>query len=101
MLATDMRSSRRHVPLVVVLALDPRIGAAAIRTWRDRGAVVAQAHDAGGCLRMATSTGPDIILLDRRAPDRLVKLLAAHPVSSQATIEWLSDTASAFERRAA
>jgi hypothetical protein len=37
---------------------------------------------------MATSIGPDVIVLDRRVPDRLVRLLKAHPVSSTARIHW-------------
>ncbi|MBV9581986.1 MAG: hypothetical protein JO057_25680 [Chloroflexi bacterium] len=69
--------------------------------WRGRGAVVMHAHDAGGCLRVATSVGPDLIVLDRRTPRRLVRLLRAHPVSAGARISWLQAAEPTVEPRAA
>lgn len=53
---------------------------------RDEGAVAYAAHSAGGCLRVATSVGPDIVLLDAAFPDRLERLLRAHPTSSEARV---------------
>jgi hypothetical protein len=50
---------------------------------------------------MATATGPDTIVLDRHAPGWLLRLLAAHPVSRRANIEWLSEDVSGAARDAA
>jgi hypothetical protein len=82
---------QRDRSLVVVLGLDQAQTEAEAERWRRRGAVVMPARDAGGCLRVATAVGPDRIVLDRRTPDRLLSLLKAHPVSSTAQIEWLSE----------
>jgi len=60
-----------------------------------------QASDAGGCLRLATSVHPDVIVLDRNVPRRLLGLLKAHPSSASAHIEWLPAAASDVEYRAA
>jgi hypothetical protein len=60
-----------------------------------------RAHDAGGCLRIATAVGPDRVVLDRRVPQRLVRLLKAHPVSSSGQIEWLPAVESGEEHLAA
>jgi hypothetical protein len=49
-------------------------------------AVVLPTHSLEGCLRVATSVGPDIVLLDAGLPRRLEKLLRAHPVSARAQI---------------
>ncbi|HEY2593699.1 MAG TPA: hypothetical protein VGK33_07345 [Chloroflexota bacterium] len=82
---------QRDRSLVVVLGLDQAQTEAESERWRRRGAVVMPARDAGGCLRVATAVGPDRIVLDRRTPGRLLSLLKAHPVSSTAEIEWLSE----------
>jgi hypothetical protein len=81
--------AQRNQSLVMLLGLDQAQTDAEADRWHRRGAVVMRAHDAGGCLRMATSVGPDHIVLDHRVPHRLVRLLKAHPVSSTAQIEWL------------
>lgn len=56
---------------------------------------------ADACLRMATSIGPDVIILDPRVPDRLVRLLRAHPVSATARIDWLAPLQRVGNRNAA
>jgi hypothetical protein len=81
--------AQRERSIVVVLGLDQAQTDAEAERWRRRGALVMRAHDAGGCLRVATSVGPDRVVLDRRVPRRLVRLLEAHPVSASAQIEWL------------
>lgn len=63
----------------------------ATRLRRD-GAVVYATHSFGGCLRVATSVGPDLVLIDPVLPKRLVHLLRAHPVSARARIVELSAT---------
>jgi hypothetical protein len=48
-------------------------------------------HEWRGCLRVATSLGPDVIIIDPRMPRRLEQLLRAHPACRGASIRWLSD----------
>jgi hypothetical protein len=86
--------AHRKRSIVVVLGLDQAQTEAEAERWRRRGALVMRTHDAGGCLRVATAVGPDRVVLDRRVPRRLVRLLEAHPVSSTAEIEWLPGVAS-------
>jgi len=81
--------AQRNRELVVVLGLNQAQTEAEADRWRRHGAVVMRAHDAAGCLRVATAVSPDRIVLDRRVPRRLVRLLEAHPVSAAARIEWL------------
>jgi hypothetical protein len=50
---------------------------------------------------MATSVGPDVIVLDRHVPARLLRLLKAHPISSSARIDWLPAPRPAANWRAA
>jgi DNA-binding response OmpR family regulator len=57
----------------------------AARLRRD-GSVVYVTHSAQGCLRVATSIAPDVVLLDPALPRRLETLLNAHPTSSRARI---------------
>jgi hypothetical protein len=96
-----MQSSRRVRAMVLVLGLDTAQVEAESDYWRTSGAVVLRVRDAGGCLRLATCVGPDVIVLDRRSPERLVRLLRAHPVSSTARIDWLPSLVPASGCRAA
>lgn len=86
---SDMQSSRRQRAMVLLMGLDTAQAEVESEHWRGVGAMVVRAHNAGGCLRMATCIGPDVIVLDRRVPERLVRLLKAHPVSSSARIDWV------------
>ena len=88
-----MQPTRRKRPLVLVRAAAPAAAACIVNFWREQGAVVVRAHDDGGCLRVAAAVGPDIIILDKTASSRLLKLLAAHPVSARARIQWLPEHA--------
>lgn len=83
--------SLRKQLLVLVMAADPTLAAALAEFWHRRGAVVLQAHDEGGCLRVATAVGPDVITLAGYAPPRLLRLIRAHPVSGRARIECVQD----------
>ena len=96
-----MQATRRNRPLVLVLAADPATVACTVNFWRDQGAIVVHARDDGGCLRVATAVGPDIIILDDTASSRLLKLLAAHPVSGRALIHWVQENAGPPVARAA
>jgi hypothetical protein len=87
--------------VVVLLALDQEQARDESARWRARGAVVIQARDPGGCLRVATSIRPDVIVLDRRVPGRLLRLLKAHPVSANADIQWMPALPTLVASRAA
>ena len=92
---------RQKPTVVVVLGLDQQQTDAESARLRGQGAVVMRAHDAGGCLRVATSVGPDRIVLDRRVQGRLLQLLKAHPVSATAEIDWLPVASTVRQTRAA
>ena len=72
----------RHVPLIVIASVTASSLADAVATQlRREGNVVYVTHSADGCLRVATSVGPDLVLLDPDLPRprRLEQLLRAHP----------------------
>lgn len=91
----------RVVPLIVVASAGTSAAfaesvAAGLR--RD-GNVVYVTHSADGCLRIATSIAPDVILIDPAlASRRLEGFLRAHPSSAGAQI--LPLTADSLRRRA-
>jgi DNA-binding response OmpR family regulator len=60
----------------------------AARLRRD-GSVVYVTHSAQGCLRVATSISPDIVVLDAALPGRLEGLLRAHPATTEAEILYV------------
>ena len=76
----------RAVPLVVVASATAVLADQLAARLRAEGLVVYPTHSAGGCLRVATSIGPDLILLDAALPKRLDSLLRAHPTSGSARI---------------
>jgi DNA-binding response OmpR family regulator len=80
----------REVPLVVIASAADSMADQLATRLRRGGAVVYVTHSAGGCLRVATSVGPDLVLLDPAMPKRLEKLLRAHPTSSRAQVLRLS-----------
>ena len=83
----------RHVPLVVIASLSTALAESVAVRLRGEGNVVYVTHSAEGCLRVATSVGPDVILLDPALPNRLERLLKAHPCSARAQILHLADNA--------
>jgi CheY-like chemotaxis protein len=82
--------SRRSVPLILVASTAPGCAESVATELRRDGNVVCIARSAEGCLRVATSIAPDVILLDPRMPRRLEQLLRAHPASAGAQILHLS-----------
>ena len=78
--------------ILVASARGNRADEIAGRLRRD-GAVVLTAHSFEGCLRVATSVGPDLVVLDSDLPARLEKLLHAHPVSARARVVHLHGSA--------
>ncbi len=88
-----------HVPLVVIASGSPaaaQLADSVAAQLRREGNVVYVTHGADGCLRVATSVGPDLVLLDPALPNRLERLLKAHPTSARARILHLSESAPAF-----
>ena len=89
-LAPDVSRRPRSVPVIVVAsARGDTADEVASRLRRD-GAVVLTAHSAKGCLRVATSVGPDVVLLDPELPPRVERLLRAHPASARARLLHLA-----------
>ena len=82
----------RATPLAVLCAPEPNARRLADRLGQ-AGLVVYVTHDVHGCLRVATSVAPDVIVLDPRLPRRLARLLRANPASSGALLRWTSDFA--------
>src|SRR5262249_58798323 len=83
--------SRRDVPLILIASPSGQFAESVASQLRHDGNVVYVAHSAEGCLRVATSVGPDLVLLDPSLPPRLERLLKAHPTSADAQILHLSD----------
>ena len=86
---------RRSVPLIVVASTSSALVEDVAARLRHDGSVVYVTHSAAGCLRVATSIAPDVILLDPALPQRLEHLLRAHPASGRAQILHL-DSRPAF-----
>jgi CheY-like chemotaxis protein len=89
----------RRIPLILVASAAPGAAERTVARLRQDGAVAYAAHSADGCLRMATSIGPDVILLDPLLADRprLMRLLRAHPTSARAHLQPLTDAAQLAE----
>jgi hypothetical protein len=84
---------RRDVLLIVVASASAAVAEGVAARLRHDGSVVYIAHSAEGCLRVATSISPDIVLLDPALPPRLESLLRAHPASARAEILHLETPA--------
>src|SRR5690348_4731966 len=81
----------RRQPLILVASAQQGVADDVVARLRQDGATAYAAHSVGGCLRVATSMGPDIVLLDPALPDRLERLIHAHPVSARARVLHLSE----------
>ena len=81
----------RAVPLILVASPVTSTGDELAAQLRQHGSLVYVTRSAEGCLRVATSVGPDVVLLDPALPSRLEKLLHAHPTSRRAQIMHLDD----------
>lgn len=78
--------ANRSIPLIVVASASSSFADAVAERLRREGNVVYITHSAEGCLRVATSVAPDVILLDPALPPRLEQLLRGHPASAAAQI---------------
>ena len=80
----------RTIPLIVVASLSSSFADEVAARLRREGNVVYVTHSAKGCLRVATSVMPDVVLIDPALPPRLERLLRAHPSSASARIMHLT-----------
>ncbi len=83
-------TEHRQTPLILVASGDVGTADEVVRRLRRSGSVAYAAHSAEGALRVATSVGPDLVLLDTRLPRRVESLLKAHPRTAGSTIVHLS-----------
>jgi hypothetical protein len=81
----------RSTLLIVVASERPGLADDVAARLKHDGSVAYPAHSAAGCLRVATSIGPDIVLLDPALPRGLERKLKAHPVSARAQVLHLTD----------
>jgi CheY-like chemotaxis protein len=93
--------SRRSVPLILVASSSAGYAESLAAELRRDGNVVCITRTAEGCLRVATSIAPDVILLDPRMPERLERLLRAHPASAGAQILHVIDGVTRYALRVA
>src|SRR5438445_245557 len=83
--------TKRSVPLIVVASTSASFAEEVAAPLRRDGSIVYVAHSLNGCLRVATSVAPDLVLLDPEFPPRLEELLHAHPASAEATVLHLTE----------
>ena len=83
--------TKRSVPLIVVASTSGPYAENVAARLRQDGSVVYVTHSMHGCLRVATSVAPDLVLLDPEFPPRLEQLLNAHPTSARATVLHLTE----------
>ena len=93
--------SERTQPLVVVASATPGEAERVVTRLRQAGALAYATHSAEGCLRVATSVRPDLVLIDPRlrARQRLERLLRAHPSSAQARVRPITAERIAVEAK--
>lgn len=105
MSSAHLVDSSRHTPVVIVASADASRAERLASQLRAEGRVAYATHSAGGCLRVATVVGPDLVLLDPAMPGRVAGLLKAHPATAHTAVMRLADDrqhlASAFHRPAA
>jgi AmiR/NasT family two-component response regulator len=82
--------AERSVPLIVIASTSAAIAEDVAARLRRDGNIVYVTHSLNGCLRVATSVGPDLVVLDQEFPRRLEELLSAHPTSARARILHLT-----------
>jgi hypothetical protein len=81
---------QRSVPLIVLASASAVFADDVAARLRRQGNVVYVTHSPEGCLRVATSVAPDMVLIDPAFPPRLEQLLRAHPGTAHAQILHLA-----------
>ena len=72
--------------MIVVASPGSGVADAVADQLRRAGAIAYATHSSAGCLRVATSSKPDLVLLDPALRGRLERLLRAHPSSAKAQV---------------
>jgi DNA-binding NarL/FixJ family response regulator len=80
----------RSIPLIVIASASAEFAYEVAARLRRQGNVVYVTHSPEGCLRVATSVAPDMVLIDPGFPPRLERLLRAHPGIAQTQILHLT-----------
>src|SRR5437868_11203694 len=83
----------RHVPLILVATASSALAESVASQLRREGNVVYVAHSADGCLRVAASVGPDVILMDPALANsqRYEQMIKAHPMCAGTQVLHLSE----------
>jgi DNA-binding response OmpR family regulator len=83
----------RPVPLIVVASATAALADSVAARLRRAGNVVYVARSADGCLRVAASVGPDVVLLDPALQNvqRYERLIKAHPLCAGTQVLHLTD----------
>jgi hypothetical protein len=81
---------QRSVPLIVLASASASFANDVAARLRRQGNIVYITHSPEGCLRVATSVAPDVVLIDPAFPPRLERLLRAHPMIAQTQILHLT-----------
>jgi hypothetical protein len=91
----------RHVPLIVIACAADAFADAVASQLRREGNVVYVTHSADGCLRVACSVGPDVVLVDPALGnvDRYERLIRAHPMCADTQVLHLSEASSRTQWR--
>ena|SRR5438067_5574170 len=84
----------RRVPLIVVASAVDALAESVAIQLRRAGNVVYVARSADGCLRVAASVGPDVVLLDPALANvrRYEQLIKAHPLCADTQVLHLTQT---------
>jgi CheY-like chemotaxis protein len=78
--------SPQRAPTIVVASTGYGVADEVAEQLRRAGAIAYATHSSGGCLRVATSSRPDVVLLDPALRGRLERLLRAHPATAKAQV---------------
>jgi DNA-binding response OmpR family regulator len=90
---------RRACPLALVGTSDTELAQQLVKRVQLAGFVACRARSAEGCLRVATSAAPDIVLLDARLPGRLRDMLRSHPATAASTLVLVSEASARSTER--
>ena len=84
------RPGRRSNPLALVATTDEALNLQLVELMQGLGYAACRARTSAGCLRVATATGPDVVLLDDRWPRSVERLLSAHPATAASQVVRVS-----------
>ena len=80
-----------RAPLIVVASQAGSTADEVAARLRSQGAVAYATHSAQGCLRVSTSIGPDLVVIDPALwSARLERLIRAHPTSAHSCVRSMT-----------